>query len=93
MNYLLEDYITAAKTKQKMPNTYAIVHFDCDDGMMLYGISKTVKFCDGAFLGNKTWAFINDSNMKNETFEQKIRDYAKKFENKGHKVNITMVLS
>jgi hypothetical protein len=93
MNYLLEDYVQAATTKQKMPHTYAIVHFDCDDGMMLYGISKTVKFCDGAFLGNKTWAFINDSGMTNETFEQKIKDYVKKFENKGHKVNITMVLS
>ena len=93
MKYLLEDYVHAATTKQKMPHTYAIVHFDCNDGMMLYGISKTVTFCDGAFLGNKTWAFINDSDMKNETFEQKIKDYVKKFENKGHKVNITMVLS
>jgi hypothetical protein len=64
MNYLLEDYVQAAATKQKMPHTYAIVHFDCSDGMMLYGIPKTVNFCNGAFLGNKTWAFINDGNLK-----------------------------
>jgi diaminopimelate decarboxylase len=38
-------------------------------------------------------AFINDGNFKAEAFEAKIREYAKKFENKGHKVNITMVLS
>ena len=93
MNYLIEDYVQAASTKQKMPHTYAIVHFDCSDGMMLYGIPKTVNFCNGAFLGNKTWAFINDSNLTAEAFEAKIREYAKKFENKGHKVNITMVLS
>ena len=91
MEYLLEDYVTAASTKQKMPHTYAIVHFDCDDGMMLYGISKTVNFCNGAFLGNKTWAFINDGGLKTETFEAKIKDYVKKFENKGHKVTITII--
>lgn len=91
MEYELEDYIKASETKQKMPHTYAIVHFDCDDGLMLYGIHKTVNFCNGAFLGNKTWAFINDEGLKTETFEAKIREYAKKFENKGYKVNITII--
>ena len=91
MNYLLEDYVTAASTKQKMPHTYAIVHFDCDDGMMLYGIPKTVNFCNGAFLGNKTWAFINDGNLKTEAFEIKLKDYVKKFEDKGYNVTITLV--
>jgi hypothetical protein len=91
MEYLHKDYITAASTKQKMPLTYAIVHFDCDDGMMLYGISKTVNFCGGEFLGNKTWAFINDGGLKTETFEAKIKEFAKKFENKGHNVTITII--
>ena len=91
MEYLPKDYITAAATKQKMPLTYAIVHFDCDDGMMLYGISKTVNFCGGEFLGNKTWAFINNIGLKTETFEAKIKEVAKKFENKGHKVTITLI--
>ena len=91
MNYLLEDYVTAASTKQKMPLTYAIVHFDCDDGMMLYGIHKTVKFCNGAFLGNKTWAFINDGGLKTETFESKIKGLAQRFENSGYNVTITII--
>lgn len=91
MDYELEDYIKASVTKQKMPHTYAIVHFDCDDGMMLYGISKTVNFCNGAFLGNKTWAFINDGGLKSETFESRIKWVAKHFENSGYKVNITII--
>ena len=91
MNYLLEDYVQAAATKQKMPHTYAIVHFDCDDGMMLYGISKTVKFCNGAFLGNKTWAFINDGGLNDDEFELNTKEYTKKFEKKGQTVNITII--
>ena len=91
MEYLLEDYVQAASSKQKMPLTYAIVHFDCDDGMMLYGIHKTVNFCNGAFLGNKTWAFINDEGLKTETFEAKIKGLAKRFENSGYNVTITLV--
>lgn len=91
MNYLLEDYITAAGTKQKMPHTYAIVHFDCDDGTMLYGIHKTVNFCNGAFLGNKTWTFINDGGLKTETFEAKIKGLAKRFENSGYNVTINII--
>ena len=91
MEYLLEDYVTAAATKQKMPHTYAIVHLECDDGMMLYGIHKTVKFCNGAFIGNKTWTFINDEGLKTETFEAKIKDVAKRFENSGYNVTITIV--
>lgn len=93
MTYEIHDYITAAATKQKMPLTYAIVHFDCDDGNMLYGISKTVKFCDGTYLGNKSWAFINNGGLKNETFEWKINEYVQKFKDKGHKVDIKMILS
>ena len=89
----IESYIKAAETKQKMQRTYAIVHFDCDDGNLLYGIPKTVKFCDGAYLGNKTWAFINSGGIQDETFEQMIKDYVKKFEENGHKVNITTVLN
>lgn len=91
MEYLLEDYVQAADIKQKMPLTYAIVHFDCDDGMMLYGIHKTVNFCNGAFLGNKTWAFINDGGLKTETFEAKIKEFAKRFENSGYNVTITII--
>ena len=91
MNYLLEDYVQAAATKQKMPHTYAIVHFDCSDGMMLYGISKTVNFCGGEFLGNKTWAFINNIGLKTETFEAKIKGLAKRFEDSGYNVTITII--
>ena len=93
MKYFVHDYIEAAEDYKQMPLTYAIVHFDCDDGNMLYGISKTVKFCDGCYLGSKRWVFINNEELNNETFENKIREYAQKFENKGYKVNITMVLS
>lgn len=91
MEYLLEDYVTAAATKQKMPLTYAIVHFDCDNGTMLYGIHKTVNFCNGAFIGNKTWTFINDGGLKAETFEAKIKKVAKMFENSGYNVTITII--
>jgi hypothetical protein len=91
MNYHLADYIRAAETKQKMPHTYAIVHFDCDDGLMLYGIHKTVNFCNGAFIGNKTWTFINDGGLKTETFEAKIKGLAKRFEDSGYNVTITII--
>lgn len=91
MDYLLEDYIKASETKQKMPLTYAIVHFDCDNGTMLYGIHKTVNFCNGAYLGNKTWAFINDGGLKTETFEAKIKGLAQRFENSGYNVTITII--
>lgn len=91
MEYLLEDYVTAASTKQKMPLTYAIVHFDCDNGTMLYGIHKTVNFCNGAFIGNKTWTFINDGGLKTETFESKIKGLAQRFENSGYNVTITII--
>ena len=91
MEYLVEDYVTAASTKQKMPLTYAIVHFDCDNGTMLYGIHKTVNFCNGAFIGNKTWTFINDEGLKTETFEAKIKMVAKRFENSGYNVTITII--
>lgn len=76
-------------TKQKNSYDYAIVHFDCDDGMMLYGIPKTVKFCNGEYLGNKTWVLINDGGLSTEVFQNKVKEYVKKFENKGHKVTIT----
>lgn len=91
MEYLLEDYIKASETKQKMPLTYAIVHFDCDNGTMLYGIHKTVNFCNGAFIGNKTWTFINDGGLKTDTFEAKIKMVAKMFENSGYNVTITII--
>lgn len=91
MNYLVEDYVTAAATKQKMPYTYAIVHFDCDDGIMFYGIHKTVNFCNGAYIGSKTWVFINDGGLKTETFETKIKWLAKRFENSGYNVTITII--
>ena len=90
-NAILSDYLDAAKNRKKMPHTYAIVHFDCDDGMMLYGIPKTVNFCNGVFLGNKNWAFINDGNLETEAFEDKIKEYTKKFEKKGQTVNITII--
>lgn len=91
MTYHLADYIRASETKKKMPLTYAIVHFDCDNGMMLYGIHKTVNFCNGAFIGNKTWTFINDGGLKTETFEAKIKEFAKRFENSGYNVTITII--
>lgn len=93
MGYFVHDYIEAAEDYKQMPLTYAIVHFDCDDGNMLYGISKTVNFCDGIYLGNKKWAFINNGELKNETFERKINEYVQKFKDKGHKVDIIFVLA
>lgn len=91
MTYEIHDYITAAATKQKMPRTYSIVHFEENtDGNMLYGISKTCKFCDGAFIGDKTWIFINDG-MKTEVFEEKLNDYLTKFHNKGFRLTITTI--
>ena len=74
-----------------MPHTYAIVHFDCSDGMMLYGIPKTVNFCNGAFLGNKNCVFINDGGLNDDEFELNTKEYAKKFEKKGQIVNITII--
>lgn len=91
MNYRLADYIKASETKQKMPRTYSIVRFDeIPDGNMLYGISKTCKFCDGSFIGDKTWIFINDG-MKSEIFEEKLNDYLTKFHNKGFRLTITTI--
>lgn len=87
----LNEYTEAAQTLTKMPLDYAVVHFDCDDGMMLYGIPKTIKFANGDYLGNSTWVLINSQGMRKETFEQKIRDYVKTFEDKGHKVTITLI--
>jgi hypothetical protein len=58
---------------------------------MLYGIHKTVNFCNGAFIGNKTWTFINDGGLKTETFEAKIKMVAKRFEDSGYNVTITII--
>ena len=33
----------------------------------------------------------NNEGLKTETFEAKIKEYAKKFENKEHKIAITLV--